>query len=146
MRVQSRSQSGPKSLPKWSKIELKTVLQPEKKKWLGHPRGTHLWKRFWKRFGGGLGDVLDPKSISEAILKALPRGSLVPIPKIIFFNQNPRFLRPPGRSKSRKIRHEDDSISEPSKPSKSLIFLRKITIFTTSRDVTDLRKESSSPL
>ena len=43
-------------------------------------------------------------------------------------------------------RQEDDSISEPSKPWKSLIFLRKITIFTTSRDVIDLQKETFSRL
>ena len=56
------------------------------------------------------------------------------------------FLRPPGRSKTRKIRQEENSISEPWKPSKSLIFPRKITILPTSRDVIDHEKGTSSAL
>ena len=85
MRVQNHSQGGPKSLPKRSKIELKSVLQQDKIPYRCDRREI----TFGNDFGSDLGVVweviLEPKSISKAILKAVARRSVVPIPKNNFF-------------------------------------------------------------
>ena len=80
-RVQNHSQSGPKSLPKWSKIEVEAVLQPQNFPWLGTQREIIIGNDFGSDLGAVWGLLLDPKSISEAILQAVARGSVVPTPK-----------------------------------------------------------------
>ena len=81
LRVQSRSQSGPKSLPKWSKIELQSLLQPQKIWRLGDPREITFGSDFGSDLGAVWGIIFEPKSVLDAISKAVARGSVVPIPK-----------------------------------------------------------------
>ena len=106
----------PKSLPKWSKIELASFLQPQKfpsKATREKSPLETILEAIWGRSGGSFWSQNRSRKRSY---KPLQEEASFRSQKIILFNQNPRFLRPPGRPEAKKIWQEDDSIAEPSKP------------------------------
>ena len=112
---------GPKSLRNWSKVEEESVLAS---------RGRALTSSY--RLGADLGEVweaiLESKSASEAILKAFSKQSLIWYPSEIDFGLILSGFGHLIGGQKEGVNSKETIIAD---PSKSLIFLRKITNFTT---------------